>query len=446
MSSDGPAVVEQEQGLVRALGVRGLAASIFNATVGGGIFVLPAVVAGLLGPAAPLAYLACAVAMGLIVLCFAEAGSRVTLTGGPYAYVEQVFGPYAGFMTGVLLWVLGVFAMASVATAFAGALASLLPALGHPVAREAVLLVARGTLAAVNIRGVQVGARLIEGVSVAKLAPLLLLVGVGLFALEPAALRIPALPSGGELARTCIVLLFAFTGVECALVPSGEVKEPARTVPRALALAMVGITVLYLLVQLVAQGVLGAGLADAKQAPLADVAARLAGPGGRLLLLAGASISMFGYLSGMTLAVPRALYAFARDGLLPPAVGAIHPRFRTPHVAIALQATLVFLLAVSGTFERLAIIANVAVLLLYLACCVAALELRRRGVQSSGLPLRVPGGPLVVVAACAIILWMLSSATWQEFAVVGGILTVASVQFVATRGRRRAVTPAQPGA
>ncbi|MCI0574379.1 MAG: APC family permease, partial [Myxococcaceae bacterium] len=308
-----------------------------------------------------------------------------------------------------------------------------------------VLLVALGALTVVNVRGVQGGARLIEVLSVAKLLPLLLLVGVGLFFLEPAALAIPALPEGGQLARTCIVLVFAFTGVECALVPSGEVKEPARTIPRAIALAMGFVTLLYLLVQLVAQGVLGGGLAQATQAPLAEVAGRIGGPGMRLLLLGGASISMFGYLGGMTLSVPRALYAFSRDGLLPRVVGAVHPRFHTPHVAIPLHAAVVWVLAVSGSFEKLAVLANVSVLLLYFACCVAAAELRRRGVESGGVPLRVPGGYAVVVAACAFILWMLSSVTWQEFAVVGGVLVLASVQFVLVR-RRAAVPAAQPGA
>jgi amino acid transporter len=437
----------QEQALVRAIGVRGLAAGIFNATVGGGIFVLPAIVAGLLGPAAPLAYVACAVAMALIVLCFAEAGSRVTLTGGPYAYVGQVFGPYAGFLTGVLLWVLGAFAMASVSTAFAGAVAGLVPGLGGTLARAAVLTVAMAVTVWVNVRGVRGGTRLVEVMSVAKLLPLLVLVGVGLFALEPASLAIPTLPTTSDLARTCIVLVFAFTGPECALVPSGEMREPARTVPRALALAMAAVTALYLVVQLVAQGVLGPALAGATQAPLADVAGRLLGPGGRVLLLVGAVLSMGGYLSGMMLAVPRALFAFARDGLLPAAVARVHPTFRTPHVAIVVHAAVVLGLALSGTFQSLAIIANVAVLLLYLVCCVAAGELRRRGVVAGGAPpLKVPGGYAVVAAACAAILWMLSSVTWQEFAVVGGLLVVASVQFFFARRRSAAAALGAPPA
>jgi amino acid transporter len=164
-------------GLVRALGPVALAASIFNVTVGGGIFRLPAAAAAMIGPAAPLVYLVCAAVMALIVLCFAEAGSRVALTGGPYAYVEVVFGPYAGFLAGVLVWMLGTLAMASVATAFAGSVAALVPALAAPGGRAGVLVATFALLAWINARGVRQGARLIEVVSVAKLLPLLVLVG-----------------------------------------------------------------------------------------------------------------------------------------------------------------------------------------------------------------------------------------------------------------------------
>ena len=126
--------------LIRAVGSWALAASIFNVTVGGGIFVLPALASKLLGAAAPLAYVVCAVAIGLIVLCFAEAGSRISRTGGPYAYVEVVFGPYAGFLAGVLLWLMGTLAMAGVTTMFAANVGGFVPALGSGVGRALVIV------------------------------------------------------------------------------------------------------------------------------------------------------------------------------------------------------------------------------------------------------------------------------------------------------------------
>src|SRR5918912_1181768 len=118
-----------------------------------------------MGSRAPLAYLVCALAMGLVVLCFAEAGSRVSLTGGPYAYVEVAFGPFAGFLSGVLLWTLSSFAAAAVSSAFAGALAAFWAPLAQPVPRAILLATVFAALAAVNVRGVQAGMRLVEVVT-----------------------------------------------------------------------------------------------------------------------------------------------------------------------------------------------------------------------------------------------------------------------------------------
>jgi amino acid transporter len=146
-----------QEKLVRAIGTFGLAAGIINITIGGGIFRLPANVATTMGPAAPIAYIVCALAMGLIVLCIADAGSRVSLTGGPYAYVGTAFGPYAAFLSGVLLWMLGVFATAAVATAFATTAGALMPALSDRAMQIGLLVAAFAFWSGVNVRGVSLG-------------------------------------------------------------------------------------------------------------------------------------------------------------------------------------------------------------------------------------------------------------------------------------------------
>ena len=427
-----------ERSLVRAIGTWALAAGIINVTVGGGIFRLPADVAAALGPAAPLAYVVCAIAMGLIVLCFAEAGSRVSLTGGPYAYVELAFGPYVGFLTGVLIWLLGTTAVAAVSTVFATNAAKLFPVFEQPMMRALLLIVSFATVATVNILGVKQGSRLNGIATVAKLLPLVLLVLTGVFFIDTANLAITTAPATTDVTRASIVLIFAFSGIESALVPSGEVKDPARTVPRAVFVAMLAITLLYIAIQLVAQGVLGPALATSTT-PLADAAGVVLGPWGRILLLSAVVVSTFGYLSGMTLAIPRALYAFGRDGYLPAAVAAVHPRFRTPHVSIAIQTVLACTLAITSAFGPLAIISNVAALLVYFGCSVAAWELRRRNVAAGGVPFRVPGAAVVPFLSCAMILGLLSSITFAEWRVLVLALAAASVLFVLTRRRRAAI-------
>jgi amino acid transporter len=426
-----------DHGLERAIGVRGLAATAFNVTVGGGIFVLPAVVAAAIGPSAPVAYVVCAAAMGLIVLCFAQAGSRVSLTGGPYAYVEVALGKYVGFLAGTLLWLVGTTATAAVASALVGSVSVFWAPLAAPVPRAVVLAFVFIVLGALNVRGTRESTRFLELLTVVKLLPLIAFVVIGAALAHGPAPDVFGNLAPEKLGRSVIVLIFAFAGIEFALVPSGEVRDPARTVPRALFIAMSAITLLYVAIQYVAQLILGPQLALEQAAPLTGAARAVAGSGGAVFIGVCASISMFGYVSGMMLTAPRALYAFGRDGILPPVFARVHQRYDTPAVAIAAQCAMTFVVAVTSGFATLAILSNIAVLVLYLFCCIAAWELGRKNVHAGGTPFRIPGGPLVPFLAVAVIVWILSNATAKEFSVIGAVLVAASLLFVIARGRNR---------
>lgn len=422
--------------LVRVMGTFGLAAAIINITVGGGIFRLPANVAGALGPAAPVAYLVCAAAMALIVLCIADAGSRVSLTGGPYAYIGVALGPYAAFLAGVMLWMLGLFATAAVSTVLAASLGQLVPALGGRAMETAVLVAIYVFWTLVNVRGVALGARLNSIATIAKLVPLVLIAVGGLFFVRAEHMTVTAWPAAADIARTSLLLIFAFAGVETALVPSGEVRDTARTVPRAIALAMAGITLLYIALQVSAQGILGPALPGAAT-PLADAAGLAFGGGGRVLLLAGAAVSMFGYLGGMTLSVPRAVFAMAADGFLPRALAAVHPVHRTPHVAIVTQSLAALALAVTGTFERLAILANVAALALYFGCALASWRLRAGGRTADTAGTRVPLGGVAPFLAMPVILWLLTGLTRDEWIGFAAVVGLGSLVYMMTRTSHR---------
>jgi amino acid transporter len=322
---------------------------------------------------------------------------------------------------------------------FASSAGLLLPALGGRW-REGVMLAATLAFwAAINVRGVTVGSRLNGVATVAKLVPLILLATAGLFFIEPANLQWAGPPATADVARTSLLLIFAFAGVEVAVVPGGEVRDVARTVPRAIAVALIGVTVLYILLQLVSQGVLGDALARSTVSPLADAAAASLGGWAGSLLLAGATISMFGHLGGVTLAMPRIVYALARDGFLPRALGRVHPRSHAPQAAILFQSALTLGLAVSGTFEKLAILANVSALALYLGCALAAWRLRTRAVPAAtGGVLHGPLGAAAPWLACLVIAWLLTGLARDEWIAFGACVAAASLVYLMARKREAA--------
>lgn len=441
MANERPAWIQQEEHidhqLVRGIGVPALTANIVSSTIGAGIFVIPAAVAKGLGPAAPLAFVCCAIAMILFVTCFAIAGSRVSLTGGLYAYVEVAFGRYVGFLAGVLYFLTALGAVAGVVDVLANSVALVVPFLGGPVMRVVVMLAVYGSLVLINIRGVREGAGAVTVITVAKLLPLLLFIAVGIFFVHPPNLSWSGWPGSAAVGDAVILLIFAFVGIEVALIPSGEVKDPARTVPRSAYLALVITTTIYLMIQLVAQGTLGADLGNHPDSPLAEAAAIFLGNVGRVILLAGASISAFGFVTSDILSSPRMIFAFGRDGALPQFFAHVHARYRSPDVAIITYATLAFALSLSGTFEQLAVLSNVAVLLMYFLCCAGCWVLVHRDVRSDGQPFNFPGMKIVPGAAIVAIIWILTHATAREFVLTGVVLVFASVIYFVRVGLRR---------
>src|SRR5437764_3341051 len=277
--------------LVRGIGIPALTANIGSSTIGAGIFVIPATVARGLGPAAPLAFVCCAIAMVLFVTCFAIAGSRVSLTGGLYAYVEVAFGRYVGFLAGMLYFLTALGAVAGVVNVLANSVALVIPFLGGPVMRIVVMLAVYASLVFINIRGVRKGAGAVTVITFAKILPLLLFIGAGIFFIHAPNLSWSAWPDSKSLGDAVVLLMFAFVGIEVALIPSGEVKNPSRTVPRSAYLALVITTIIYILIQVVAQGTLGGDLANHPDAPLAEAASKFLGNIGRTNLIAGATIS-----------------------------------------------------------------------------------------------------------------------------------------------------------
>lgn len=426
---------QRDKGLVRAVGTGPFAATIVNGVVGAGIFSLPASMAGLAGSWAPLALLLCAFAMGAIVLCAAEASGRVATSGGAYGYADAAFGPVVAFVAGALVWVSAVLGVGGVTAALVDGLGASVPFLAEPLGRALAIIVVLGGLALINILGVSPAARIVTVLTLAKLIPLALVVIVGGgWLLMNGSVEMPEhAPSG--LGQGFILALFAFSGMETSLAASGEVKNPARTIPRALFIAMAFTAALYIAIQYVAQGLLGGALIGSAT-PLADAMGRIA-PWLGLLLLFGASLSRFGFIGTDMLGAPRVLFAFARDGMLPRWLGAVHPRTHAPHAAILFHAALAIALALTGTFEALAILSGLATAGIYIIICGAAWRLHAQGVTTGESAIRYAALP---VAASIGILAMIAIIAFGAPAEIAGLVVTIAVTALWAwwRGRTKA--------
>lgn len=418
----------QHESLQRSLGARDVAINVINISIASGIFLLPALIAGVLGSASVLAYGWCGLIFFLVALCYAEVGSRITGSGGAYAYIQAAFGPYAGFLANGLLWFgTGVLALAAMSNGIADMLSVPFPVFNVYAWRVVLFAVLFGLLGYLHVRGVQQGMIVIRAMTLIKVVPLVLLVVVGLFHLNGAYFNWTQWPTGAQLGEASIMLFFAFTGGETALNAAGEVKNPERSIPAGLLIGVGSIVVFYCLIQVVTQGVLGDQISEHAKAPLAAVAQQLLGPWGFSLLIACAILSIFGSINSIVLVFPRAMYAGAQDGVLPTFLTAVHPRFGTPHRAVIAFVVISFILAISGGFKQLLILATLSILLLHAGVALAAIRFR---LTASPAPFQVRGGLMVPAVALLSLLWFLAQSKPNEYLAMGACLAVLSLVYV----------------
>ena len=421
----------QDEGLVRAIGTRALSLSIVNMVVGGGIFVLPGLVAVQLGSAAIVAYVVCSVAISLVFLCFAEIGSRITRSGGAYAYIEEAFGPFAGFIASILFWFgWSILSDAAITVAMIETIAIAFPILTEIIPRALFIIGLYTFLAVVNIIGVRSGVKLFVFNTIVKLVPLILLLVFGLFAIKIDYLKISEWPSAQNIGTAALILFFAFAGAESGLNASGEIENPSKTVPRGMLLGLLGIFLLYVGLQTVAQGVLGAELANNTEAPLAAAAIKVFGEWGAKMLLVGGAISIFATVSGDMLGAPRVVFASALDGNLPKFLAKVHPKYKTPYMSVIFLGVMICAFALSGTFKPLAVVASGSILVIYAGVSLAVIRLRYRDGEPANGKFKLIGGPVIPILSCLVIAWLLWQLTAEESFGLVALIGVSVVFYV----------------
>jgi len=419
--------------LVRSIGRWALTGLVINGVIGSAIFGMPSLIAARLGRAAPWAWILAAVLIGVVIACFAEVASRFRDAGGPYLYVRETFGRFAGIQTGWMAYLARLTASASVANLFVIYLGEFWPGFSQRGVGAAVLALLLGTLALVNYRGVGQGSRVSSIIAAAKLIGLGLFVIVGLVWMGGhGSVEAPSAPPGTDpWLQALLILVFAYGGFEAALMPLAEAKDPERDAPVALFTALAASAIIYTLVQVVVTWTLPDAASQPR--PVAAAASVFLGPVGGALMAVVALTSTFGYLAGGMVNVPRLTFAMAEQGDLPRPFAAVHRVFRTPHVSIICYALLTWLLATNGNFLKNLTLSVVARLITYGLVCAALPVLRARDAKPNAAPRAVFRLPAGIVFAILGVLGMAVVATQvspREAIVMGVVIALGTVHYV----------------
>jgi len=423
------------EGLVRAIGRWSIAALTINCIIGSGVFGLPSILAALLGRASSLAVLLAALAIAVVMACFAEVASRFANTGGPYLYAHAAFGRFMGIQVAWLMWVVRVTSCAANANLFVTYLAQFWPGATTTHVNLTILTILIGVLALINIRGVRAGTRVSSSFTIAKLSSLIIVAVAGGFWLL---LKHPA-PGNNSIAlgttqwtHAIVLLIFAYGGFEAALISAGEATDPRRDLPFGLFAALLTCAAIYGILQWVVVGILPDPAHSDR--PLADVARIVMGNAGASLTAIGALLSIYGYLSANMLTMPRITFALAERGDFPSVFACLHPRFKTPWFSILVFAATVWILAFFGSFAGNATLSAGSRLFYYGVVCAALPVLRRRDADTPPR-FELPAGTVFAVLGVLICLGLFAQIEYTKALILLAAVAVAFLNWLAVRHR-----------
>jgi len=396
--------------LKRGIGRWDLVFLIINSVIGAGIFGLPAKVFALSGVYSLLAFVVCAVVMMTIILVFAEVSSRFDQTGGPYLYVYSAFGPPPAFIIGWLLMLTRLFSYATLINLMVIYLSFFSESFAIPAVRITIILGITGVITIVNLLGIKGSTRLSTVLTISKLVPLAMFIGVGIFFVNPDIIRFDNPPTLPDFSSSALLLIFAFGGFEAGLVNTGEISNPRKNLPFALITAAIVITTFYILIQFVSIGTLPELATSDK--PLADAAVGFMGWWGGLIITLGAVVSILGTLNVQILSGSRLPFALSVEQQFPQIFSNVHVKYRTPVAAILFFSTLIAIVSIVWTFMSALAISVIARLVLYALVCASLIKLRRDRPDEDYF--KIPFGNVLAVLGIVATIWLLSGTQWAE--------------------------------
>jgi basic amino acid/polyamine antiporter, APA family len=413
-----------DEKLVRGIGRWDLTAFTINCIIGAGIFGLPSKVQALIGSYSLLAFVACAIIVAFIVLCYAEVASRFSSTGGPYLYAKEGLGSAVGFEVGWLYWIVRLTTFAANCNLFVTYVGFFAASASSTYFRIGIISAVVLGLTVVNIIGVRQSSVMTNIFTIGKLVPLFVFVLVGIFFIQPQNYNFDVVPQYGAFSSAVLILIYAFVGFEVAVIPAGETKDPARNFPFALLTALGVVAFVYILIQIVSIGTLPS-LATSER-PLADAATGFMGPVGAAFIVLGALVSILGNLNVGFLGASRIGYAMGESREIPSALSKVHPRFKTPYISILLNAVIIFFLTAWASFLTAVAIATITRLLVYATTCLSLIVFRQRK-DLPPAPFLAPFGILAAVLSMALIAWLLTNVDFSKEGLPIVIATMAGL-------------------
>jgi len=359
-----------------------LTSIVVGSIIGADIYIASALTAGLLGPAAILVWVVAGICATIIALVFAYCSYYVPRVGGPFAFVSEAFDDFYGFLTGWSIWIAEVLSLPVFAIAFTQYLGFFITLNFYEQ------LVVKGlflfTLTYINIRGVKAAGRVNDALTIIKLSPLLLLiiVGFGYFVFHPETLTsnyLPFAPLGfGNFGVALVLIFWAYVGFEMGTLPASEVKNPRRTIPKAIITGMTIVTIFYLSTNFIVYGLKNWTELQATKVPLVLAGTVILGAAGAVIMAIGALVSVSGSDESGILGTARLSYAMSVDGLFPRLFSKEHPKYQTPYMALLVQGAIAFALCIFSGLSDLISFSVFNLAFAFILTCLALLVLGKR--------------------------------------------------------------------
>jgi len=397
-------VTSQKAQLIRGIGTIGGAFLVLNGMIGAGIFALPSAVAGRAGVLSPWLFVGAGLLIILVVLAFAELGSYFRDSGGPALYSTTAFGPIVGFGTSWIYYVSRIASISANSHAMALYLGSVWAWFDTSMGHSVVVIVVISGLTLINVLGVKDGIRTLGMFTFFKVIPLLMLILLGMQFVSPDLLFPDSLPTIEDPGGTMLLLFYAFIGFESILMTAGETQNPRRTIPNAMVKTVLFITT--------------------------DVARKIVGPVGAIVIALTAVFSIGGNLACSVLSGSRLTLSMAEQHLLPQWFGTIHEKYSSPAHSIIFLGGISIVIALSGSFVKLAIASSLTRLIVY-SVSIAALPIikKRADPEVVATAFRLWGGYTIPVLALGLCVWMASYSSAESWKFVAGLLSVGLVLF-----------------